>query len=374
VGRCTTIVHRRRRVHLLWYTPSLCHAQRECISKSQLHFSSCSLYGVNIDVFYILYKGTSNFKHFKGELNLSWVIPVSFGTGAVCGLTWIFLVGPIARRRVEAHVEEKRATELIKNDTTSVADPEDLGNTKEAAQSSADSVAARDDAIPAESMQPSNGYESFMYAQYKKFADSTFDQDLAAESMHENPKAAAIWANAEVFDEHAEQLFTYVQVFTACLNSCAHGANDVSNAIAPLSAIIAIYQDGYAQSSSPVQKWVLTHGGAGIVIGLFLYGYKIMKALGFKVTPLSPSRGACAELASSLFVVTASFRKIPVSSTQCIVGAVAGVGLAAGVKNVQWFMLARICVGWVFTLFIAIILSAGVFSFAAFSPSLSDSL
>lgn len=145
---------------------------------------------------------------------MSWVIPVSFGTGAVCGLTWIFLVGPIARRRVEAHVEEKRATELIKNDTTSVADPEDLGNTKEAAQSSADSVAARDDAIPAESMQPSNGYESFMYAQYKKFADSTFDQDLAAESMRENPKAAAIWANAEVFDEHAEQLFTYVQVFT----------------------------------------------------------------------------------------------------------------------------------------------------------------
>ena len=149
----------------------------------------------------------------------------------------------------------------------------------------------------------------------QKFSDATYGQDLKAQSFHESEKAELLWQDVEQFDKHAEELFSYIQVFTACLNSFAHGANDVANAIAPLSAIVFIYQTGTLKSKSPVQKWVLAYGGVGIVIGLLLYGYKVMKSLGYKLTPLSPSRGACAELAASLFVVTASFLSIPVSST-----------------------------------------------------------
>jgi sodium-dependent phosphate transporter len=97
-----------------------------------------------------------------------------------------------------------------------------------------------------------------------------------------------------------------------------------------------------------------------------------MKSVGYKLTLLSPSRGASAELASSLVVVTASFNEIPVSSTQCIVGAISGIGLVGGFKNVQWCFLARVCVGWVVLFFVATVLSAGVFSFCAFSPSLTN--
>mmetsp|Transcript_7695 Transcript_7695/g.16468 ORF Transcript_7695/g.16468 Transcript_7695/m.16468 type:complete len:109 (+) Transcript_7695:1406-1732(+) len=46
-----------------------------------------------------------------------------------------------------------------------------------------------------------------------------------------------------------------------------------------------------------------------------------MKTIGYKLTALSPTRGSSAELASSLMVVTASYMGIPVSTTQCIVGA-----------------------------------------------------
>jgi phosphate/sulfate permease len=41
--------------------------------------------------------------------------------------------------------------------------------------------------------------------------------------MAENSKAKQIWDNAELYDEEAEMMFTYLQVFTACLNSFAHG-------------------------------------------------------------------------------------------------------------------------------------------------------
>lgn len=121
---------------------------------------------------------------------------------------------------------------------------------------------------------------------------------------------------------------------------------------------------------SPVQKWVLAYGGVGIVLGLLLYGYKVMKSIGYKLTMMSPSRGASAELSASLTVVTASFLGIPVSSTQVIVGAVSGVGLTQGWKNVQWLFLGRVVIGWVIIFFVSAVLSAGVFSFAAYSPSL----
>ena len=145
----------------------------------------------------------------------------------------------------------------------------------------------------------------------------------------------------------------------------------VYQAIAPVAAIIYIYQNGQLNSKAPVPKWILGYGGAGLVVGLLLYGYKVMKTIGYKLTALSPTRGSSAELAASLMVATASFMGIPVSTTQCIVGAVAGIGLVEGYKNVQWLQLAKVCVSWVVIFFVAAVLSAGVFSFCAYSPSLT---
>jgi phosphate/sulfate permease len=134
--------------------------------------------------------------------------------------------------------------------------------------------------------------------------------------------------------------------------------------------MLLIYQEGNISSKAPVQKWILVYGGVGIVVGLRLYGYKVMKSLGYKMTVLSPSRGSMAELASSLFVVTASFMGIPVSSTQSITGAITGIGCASGIKSVNWWFFARVCCGWVVIFFVSVMFSAGLFSFLAFSPSL----
>ena len=103
--------------------------------------------------------------------------------------------------------------------------------------------------------------------------------------------------------------------------------NDIANSIAPVAAIIDIYQSGTLNPEAPVQKWILAYGGVALALGLLLYGYKVMKTIGYKLTALSPTRGSSASLASSLMVATASYVGIPVSTTQCIVGAVAGIGL-----------------------------------------------
>ena len=72
--------------------------------------------------------------------------------------------------------------------------------------------------------------------------------------MDESKTTEAIWSNAAQYDSDVEHLFTYVQVFTAALSSFAHGANDIANAIAPVAAIISIYQSGELNPEAPVQK------------------------------------------------------------------------------------------------------------------------
>jgi phosphate/sulfate permease len=60
--------------------------------------------------------------------------------------------------------------------------------------------------------------------------------------------------------------------------SFAHGANDVSNAIAPFAAIYGTYVSGSVEEKSTVPIWILAMGGFGIVCGLTLYGYRVRHA------------------------------------------------------------------------------------------------
>ncbi|KAG7342021.1 phosphate transporter family protein [Nitzschia inconspicua] len=346
--------------------------------------------GIGIDLFYTLYKAGNNLKALE-DLSVAIALPASFGVGLLCGLIWIFGVGPLVEKRI-VNAREERITNSLQDavnrkstlhteiDPTMMHENEgDLdggsapGNDPEAAQQEKVEHIPSQEIVVSEAEEPMEGIRKFTMTfsdMVNMFGESTYKQDLHAQSMSENTRAAKIWDHGEEYDKDAEHLFNFIQVFTACLNSFAHGANDVANAIAPLSAVLYIFHYGTIESKTGVQKWLLAAGGGCIVLGLLLYGYRVMKSLGYKLTKLSPSRGASAELAASLTVVTASFLGIPVSSTQCIVGAISGVGLVNGHKNVQWFFLLRVMLGWGVMFFLAVLLSAGIFSFAAFSPDL----
>jgi len=340
--------------------------------------------GISINVFYILYKGAKNLG--SDELGLEIILPSAFGLAIFAGAIWLWPLGPMAKKRVEAghvvlaHGAGRKMNE-VETDTEVASGHPSEGKPVDGDVKVPDGESEEEETEKKETFQEKQevveqnepvrkSFSSSLRKMSQSFADSTYNQDLHEQSMNENAKAKEIWDKAELYDENAEMMFTYVQVFTACLNSFAHGANDVANAIGPISAILNIYESGEVSDETGVQKWILAYGGVGIVAGLLLYGYKVMKSVGFKLTMMSPSRGATAELAASLTVVTASFMGIPVSSTQCIVGAVSGVGLTQGAKNVQWLFLARVCVGWVIIFFTSAVLSAGVFSFGAYAPSL----
>ncbi len=122
------------------------------------------------------------------------------------------------------------------------------------------------------------------------------------------------------------ELFRLPLICSAALLSFAHGANDVANAIGPLAAILHSAEHGDIASKAAVPAWIMVIGAFGISLGLFLYGPKLVRMVGDKITKMNPMRAYCVALSAAITVIIASWLGLPVSSTHIAVGAVFGVG------------------------------------------------
>ncbi|MDD2886344.1 MAG: inorganic phosphate transporter [Aliarcobacter sp.] len=121
-------------------------------------------------------------------------------------------------------------------------------------------------------------------------------------------------------------LFNLPLIFAAALLSFAHGANDVANAIGPLAAINDAVMNSDISSKVSIPLWVMAVGAFGIVIGLVLYGPKLIKTVGSEITELDQMRAYAVAMSAAVTVIIASQLGLPVSSTHIAIGGVFGVG------------------------------------------------
>jgi PiT family inorganic phosphate transporter len=122
------------------------------------------------------------------------------------------------------------------------------------------------------------------------------------------------------------KLFTLPLICSAALLSFAHGANDVANSVGPLAAINDALTSGAIASKASIPMWVMMVGAIGIVLGLALYGPKLIRTVGSEITELDQTRAFCVALSAAITVIIASQLGLPVSSTHIAVGAIFGVG------------------------------------------------
>lgn len=160
----------------------------------------------------------------------------------------------------------------------------------------------------------------------------------------------------------ASMLFSFLQILTAIFGSFAHGGNDVSNAIGPLIGLWIVSNAQSVQQKDQAPIWILVFGSAGISVGLWVWGRRVIKTLGEDLTKITPTSGFCIEIGTALTVLIASNIGIPVSTTHCKVGAVVCTGRFRSRENVDWRVFRNIVFAWIVTLPMSGGIAAGSFA------------
>jgi len=116
-------------------------------------------------------------------------------------------------------------------------------------------------------------------------------------------------------------------------------------------------------------------GGLAIAVGVFTFSERVMKTVGGGLLRLSPVAALVVVLAHSITLflfaseglehVLASlglptFPLVPVSSSQAVIGAIIGIGLLKGGKDIRYGVLGEISLGWAATPVLAGLMSFGL--------------
>ena len=294
---------------------------------------------LTINAFFIIYKGAKGLGLDKTPLDVAF--GSAFGIGAISALITLPLVP-----RLKNYVSKKFTLENEGSTTSSDSSKNDDSIVVELNNTMSDEIVTK-------------------------------RHEFNIKNQKELDKVISIHKNAEKFDTKTEEVFKYLQIFTAICDAFSHGANDVANAIGPFAAIYVIYlSNGEMDKKMSMGEhayWILGLGGVGIAAGLLVYGKKITYAIGEKLVKITPSRGVAIELSSALVIITGSRLKIPLSTTHCQVGATIGTGMledynkCSGINCKVFFKTA---VGWLVTCVIVALTTSLFISQGIYAPTL----
>lgn len=161
------------------------------------------------------------------------------------------------------------------------------------------------------------------------------------------------------------------------------GANNIANVVGvfvPVTPFKDINLGSFTLSGIQ-QLYIL--GAISIIVGIYTYSHKVMRTVGKDIFHLSPVTALIAVTAEAIVLFIFASRGlqnlllsiglppiplVPVSSTQVIVGAVVGIGLVKGGKNIRYNILGKVSLAWIaapviafFFAFIALFIVQNVF-------------
>ncbi|MCF7924495.1 MAG: inorganic phosphate transporter family protein [Candidatus Izimaplasma sp.] len=179
---------------------------------------------------------------------------------------------------------------------------------------------------------------------------------------------------------HVVKMDKYIRwglIIAGAFGSYSLGANNIANVmgvfikVSPFNDIVI----GSVTFTGIQQLFLL--GGIAIAVGVFTYSKKVMNTVGKSLFKISPINAFVVVLATAfvLFVFSSeglynfltsrnlpALPLVPVSQSQAVVGAIMGIALIKGGRNIDLSKIGNISIGWVLTPLISM-----VFSYVALS-------
>jgi PiT family inorganic phosphate transporter len=183
----------------------------------------------------------------------------------------------------------------------------------------------------------------------------------------------------------------YGLIVAGTFASYSLGANNIANVMGvfvPSAPFGDLDVFGLYRMSAGQQLFLI--GGIAIAVGVFTYSKRVMLTVGSELFRLSPISALIVVLAQALVLFLFSSESlehwlssqglptiplVPVSSSQAVIGAIIGIGLAKGGRNIRLGVLGRISSGWLATpiisaaiTFVLLFFVQNVFSQQVFTP------
>lgn len=158
-------------------------------------------------------------------------------------------------------------------------------------------------------------------------------------------------------------------ILAGAFGSYALGANNIANVMGvfiPSSNFDSLDIIIYTLNNVQILFFI---GGIAIAVGIFTYSHKVMNTVGKGIMTMSPIVALIVVLSQGLVLFMFSstglndlltslslpnIPLVPVSSTQAVIGAILGIGIVKGGKDINWSIIGKTAIGWILTPALAI--------------------
>lgn len=145
----------------------------------------------------------------------------------------------------------------------------------------------------------------------------------------------------------------WMVVLSAGYSAYSLGANNLGLAIGPIAAL---------DTGTLSVRWLTVAGALSVAAGALLFGRGVTETVGRSIIPLDTPGAFAVQVSSGFGLHLFSMLGVPVSSSQAVVGALAGIGLYRGIKTLSRRKMAEIGLGWVLTPTMAGLVAFGLYT------------
>ena len=159
---------------------------------------------------------------------------------------------------------------------------------------------------------------------------------------------AILWAFRRIRPTLVNREFKHGQIVSTTAMAFSHGTQDAQKTmgVITLALVVTAHLSGFA-----VPLWVIFACAGAMGLGTLAGGWRVIRTLGSRITPLDPPRAFAAQsAASTVLLVSAYAYAMPVSSTHVMTSSIMGVGATRRFTAVRWSVAQQVVFAWIFTI------------------------